>query len=93
MYVMVEVFRCSYWQNALSVLSILMHHLVLELCTFLSQSIVDLLLIFMVDKAILNRQDVVMVLLFKSIGVCDGLDGGVVILKGESNSVSKTPSC
>jgi len=66
--------------DGLRVLAIRVLGLVLELGDLGSKTNIPVALVIVFDRAALNWQEVVVVLLLEGIGVCDWLDGGVVVL-------------
>ena len=90
---MVAMFRGCDGYNSLCVLAIFMNHLILELSALLSQLLKHLCLLLVVYKAILDGQEVMVMLLIKGIGVGNGLNRGVVILRQTDDNVSELKDC
>jgi len=67
--------------DRLRVLAIRVLGLVLELGDLGRETNIPVALVIVFDRAALNWQEVVVVLLLEGAGVCDWLDGGVVVLQ------------
>lgn len=78
--VVMDVLAGNDWQNGLGVFAFNVKELILELGGFLGQPALDFGLIIMLEAAVLDGDEVEVVLLVERGFIMDGLDGSVVVV-------------